>query len=334
MGEAMTKIILPRRHFLTVVGGALTAATLPAGMRAHAEMAPLNFGFQNSSWGAVGMVIKTKDLFKKAGANVTMRQFDGGKNIRDAMISGRIDVGVLGSTPFVVGAVKGNMVGLGIALYAGRTNSVVAAKGKGIKSIADLKGKRVACQRGSFTAHVFTDKILPKYGLSTKDVTIVNMPHPNHIAALAAGAVDAFAGVEPYPSVAELEGIGIELVDYSKFDNGPVMIAANRPVIENNRAAVVALLRGWLEGVKEFKANPDESAKIVQGFFKAKGFDLKFAVVKTMLSKLDVTSTYHPGIREYLEDLAKNLMQHHAIPAMPDMNKVLNDELMKDSKHA
>jgi sulfonate transport system substrate-binding protein len=179
---------------------------------------------------------------------------------------------------------------------------------------------------------VFTDKILPKYGLSTKDVTIVNMPHPNHIAALAAGAIDAFAGVEPYPSVAEIEGIGIELVDYSKFDSGPVMIAANRQVIEKDRAAVVALLRGWLEGVKEFKANPDASAKIVQGFFKAKGFELKLEVVKSMLSKLDVTLTYHPGIREYLQDLATNLMNHHAIPAMPDMNKVLNDDLMKAAK--
>jgi ABC-type nitrate/sulfonate/bicarbonate transport system substrate-binding protein len=321
-----------RRDVLALAGGLAAGVLLQRSVFADDAKAHLNFGFQNSSWGAVGMIVKTNDLFKKAGADVTMRQFDGGKNIRDAMISSRIDVGVLGSTPFVVGAVKGNMVGLGIALYAGRTNSVVAAKGKGIKSIPDLKGKRVACQRGSFTAHVFTDKILPKYGLSTKDVTIVNMPHPNHIAALAAGAIDAFAGVEPYPSVAEIEGIGIELVDYSKFDSGPVMIAANRQVIEKDRAAVVALLRGWLEGVKEFKANPDASAKIVQGFFKAKGFELKLEVVKSMLSKLDVTLTYHPGIREYLQDLATNLMNHHAIPAMPDMNKVLNDDLMKAAK--
>jgi aliphatic sulfonates family ABC transporter substrate-binding protein len=323
-----------RRDVLALVGGLAAGALLPRPLFAQGVKAHLNFGFQNSSWGAVGMVVETSDLFKKAGANVTMRQFDGGKNIRDAMISGRIDVGVLGSTPFVVGAVKGDMVGLGIALYAGRTNSVVAAKGKGIKSIADLKGRRVACQLGSFTAHVFTDKILPKYGLSVKDVRIVNMPHPNHIAALAAGAIDAFAGVEPYPSVAEIEGIGVELVDYSKFDSGPVLIAANHPVIEQKRAAVVALLRGWLEGVKEFKANPDESAKIVQGFFKAKGFELKLPVVKTMLSKLDVTSTYRPGIREYLEDLAKNLMKHHAIAKMPDLNKVLDNSLMQEAKKA
>lgn len=297
-------------------------------------MAHLNFGFQNSSWGAVGMVIDRRDLFKRAGANVTMLQFDGGKNIRDAMISDRVDVGVLGSTPFVVGAVKGNMVGLGIALYAGRTNSVVAAKGKGIKTVADLKGRRVACQLGSFTAHVFTDKILPAFGLSTKDVDIVNMPHPHMIAALAAGAVDAFAGVEPYPSVAEIEGIGVELVDYSKYDSGPVMIAANAPVIREKPAAVVALLRGWLEGVKEFKADPDASAKIVQGFFAAKGFKLKFEVVKAMLSKLDATTSYQPGIREYLTELATNLMHHHAIARMPDLAKILNNNLMDKAKHA
>ncbi len=323
-----------RRDVLTLAGGLAAGLLLPGAVYAQGANAHLNFGFQNSSWGAVGMVVETKDLFKKAGADVTMRQFDGGKNIRDAMISGRIDVGVLGSTPFVVGAVKGDMVGLGIALYAGRTNSVVAAKGKGIKTIADLKGKRVACQLGSFTAHVFTDKILPKYGLTTKDVRIINMPHPNHISALAAGAVDAFAGVEPYPSVAEIEGIGVELVDYSKFDSGPVLIAANRPIIGEKRAAVVTLLRGWLEGVKEFKADPDELAKIVQGFFKAKGFELKLPVVKSMLSKLDVTSTYKPGIRAYLEELGKTLLKHHAIAAMPNLDKVLDDSLMQEARKA
>ncbi len=181
------------------------------------------------------------------------------------------------------------MVGIGIALYAGKTNSVVAGKKTGIKSIADLKGYRVALQLGSFTAHVFEDKIQPTYELDPKDIEIVNMPHPNMIAALAAGAVDAFAGVEPYPSVAEIEGIGVDLVECSKFDPGPVMIAANRPAIEQKRAAVVALLRGWLEGVKEFKADPNESTKIVQGLVKAKGFELSAAVVKNMLAKLDVT---------------------------------------------
>jgi sulfonate transport system substrate-binding protein len=323
-----------RRDVLALAGGLAAGVLLPCAVFAQDAKAHLNFGFQNSSWGAVGMVIETKDLFKKAGANVTMWQFDGGKNIRDAMISGRIDVGVLGSTPFVVGVVKGDMVGIGIALYAGRTNSVVAGKKTGIKSIAELKGHRVALQLGSFTAHVFEDKILPKYGLGPKDIEIVNMPHPNMIAALAAGAVDAFAGVEPYPSVAEIEGIGVELVDYSKFDPGPVMIAASRPVIEKNRAAVVALLRGWLEGVKEFKADPNESAKIVLGFFKAKGFELSAAVVKNMLSKLDVTSTYQPDLRDYLNAQAKNLLQHHAIATMPDLDKVLDDSLMREAKNA
>jgi ABC-type nitrate/sulfonate/bicarbonate transport system substrate-binding protein len=330
----MTGDFPARRDVLALAAAFAAGAILPRSVFAQGVNAHLNFGFQNSSWGAVGMVIESEHLFKKAGADVTMWQFDGGKNIRDAMISGRIDVGVLGSTPFVVGAAKGDMVGIGIALYAGRTNSVVARKGKGITSIADLKGRTVALQLGSFTAHVFEDKILPKYGLSAKDIHIVNMPHPNHIAALAAGAVDAFAGVEPYPSVAEMEGIGVELVDYSKFDPGPVMIAANRPVIEKKHDAVVALLRVWLEGVKQFKADPDASARIVQGFFKAKGFDLKIAVVKTMLSKLDVTSTYRPGLRDYLEAQAKNLLQHHAIAAIPDMDKLLDNDLMGEAKNA
>ena len=55
------------------------------------------------------------------------------------MVGGRIDLGVLGSTPFVVGAAKGDMVAIGMSMYAGKTDLIVAGKNTGIKSIADLR---------------------------------------------------------------------------------------------------------------------------------------------------------------------------------------------------
>ena len=280
---------------------AVAAMVLP-GACAQGELAPLNFGYQTTSWGTIGMLVELKGLFKKTGGNVTIHKFDGGKTTRDAMVGGRIDVGVIGSTPFVIGAAKGDMLAIGMSMYAGKTDSIVAGKDKGIKSVADLKGKRIASKLGSATDHVFQEKILPKFGLSKSDVHVVNIPHQNHIAALVAGSVDAFAGVEPFPSLAEVDGIGVSLVDYSAFDILPVVLAANRSAIDKKRPAVVAVLRAWLEGVKLFNTNQAEAAAIVSGFFKAEGFKVSDAVIKRMLSKLDVTPTYKPGLRAYLED--------------------------------
>ncbi len=323
--------MIRRRDVLALSGASAVTALFQRGARAQGAAAPLNFGYQNTSWGTIGMIAEAEDLFKRAGGNITVYRFDGGKTTRDAMISGRIDIGVLGSTPFVVGAAKGDMVAVGMSMYAGSSDSVVAAKGKGIKSIADLKGRKVASQVGSATDHVFQEKILPKFGLSRTDVHTVNIPHQNHIAAMASGSVDAFAGVEPFPTLAEVDGIGEVLVDYSGFDILPVILTANRPVVEGKRAAVVAFLRGWLAAVKLYKDEPAKSAKIVFDHFNNMGFTVSEAVIKRMLPKLDVNPQFIPSLKDYLDAEARQLVQQRAIAAVPDWSKILNTDLMHEA---
>ena len=325
----MRMLNLPRRDFLTIAGGAAMATA--AGLRARADTAPLVFGYQTTSWGTIGMLVEAEGLFQKAGANVSILKFDGGKTTRNAMVSGRVDVGVLGSTPFVVGAAKGDLVAIGMSMYAGKKDSIVVAKNKGMKSVVDLKGRKVASQIGSATDHVFQEKILPKFGLSKGDVQVVNIPHQNHIAAMASGSVDAFAGVEPFPSIAEVDGIGDAIIDYSDFDILPVILAANRPVVEQKRAAVVALLRGWLAGVDLFRSNPEKSREIVHSFFKGQGFNVSEAVVERMLSKLDVETNFKPNLRGYLEDEANVLIKKKAIASMPDWGSILDSGLLQEA---
>lgn len=325
----MKQLTLPRRHVLAMAGGALAAAA--TGLRAQAATAPLNFGYQTTSWGTIGMLVEAEGLFQKAGAKVTILKFDGGKTTRNAMVSGRVDVGVLGSTPFVVGAAKGDLIAIGMSMYAGKTDSIVVARNKGMKTIADLKGRKVASQIGSATDHVFQEKILPKFGLTKNDVQVVNIPHQNHIAAMVSGAVDAFAGVEPFPSIAEVDGIGDAVIDYSDFDLLPVILAANRPVVEQQRDAVVALLRGWLAGVALYKSDPEKSGQIVHAFFDQQGFKVSEAVIKRMLSKLDVETNFKPGLRAYLEDEANVLIKNKAIASMPDWGKILNGDLLQEA---
>jgi ABC-type nitrate/sulfonate/bicarbonate transport system substrate-binding protein len=197
-----------------------------------------------------------------------------------------------------------------------------------------LKGRRVASQLGSSTDQVFQEKILPKFGVSRSDVHTVNIPHQNHLAALVSGSVDAFAGIEPFPSLAETEAIGDVLIDYSEFDISPVILVANRAAIEQKRAAVVASLRAWLAGVEFFKSKPDEARKIVFTFFKDQGFNVSEVVIQRMLSKVDVTPTFKPELRAYLENEAKLLIQQRAISAAPDWDKALNSDLLQEAMKA
>jgi NitT/TauT family transport system substrate-binding protein len=328
----MKDMKMERRKFLTLLG----ATAFASGRRIFAEpaTAPLALGFQNTSWGVVAMVADAMKTFQKAGANVTLYRFDSGKSTRDAMVAGRIDIGVLGATPFIVGASKGDMMAIAVAMYAGKTDSVVARVKPPIGSISELKGRKVASQLGSATDNVFRNRILPKYGLSKSDVQIINMPFQNHIAALAAGSVDAFAGVEPFPSVAEVDGLGKVLVDYSQFDMLPVVLAANRPAVERKRDSVIAFLRGWLEAVKIFTNSRDQAAQIVGTYFKQEGFDVSDQVIRLMLSKLDFNPNFVPALPAYLEEQSKVLVQQNQIARVPDWSKLLNRELLQQAMKA
>jgi aliphatic sulfonates family ABC transporter substrate-binding protein len=328
--ETVMKRPMDRRHFL----GATGAVALGLPRFARADEAPLNFGFQNTSWGSVAMVAEAEGTFARAGAKVKPFRFDGGKSTRDAMITGRVDIGVLGAAPFVVGTAKGDIVAIAVAMYAGRTNAVVAAKDSGIRTVAELKGKRVASQLGSSTDYVFQNKILPKYGLAKGDVRIVNIPHQNEIAAMVGKSVDAFAGVEPFPSVAEIEGLGTVLVDYGNFDIQPVFVAINRRVLEQRRDDVVKFLHGWLAAVRIVNDEPGRAVKIVWNEFKAQGYDVKEAAFARMLAKLDVKPEFTPNLRAYLTEQAGVLLAQKQIPTVPDWDKALDPSVLAQAEKA
>ncbi len=325
----MTMITIGRRDLLALAGAAAGASLLP---RRAVAAAPLNFGYDAAaSWGAIGMVAKAKGAFKKAGAAVNYYTFDSGKSTRDAMLSGHIDLGILGSTPFILGAAKGDMMAIAMAMYAGKTDAVVAGAKSGIKSMKDLKGRRVASQLGTSTDYVFQSELLPKYGLKPSDIHVVNTMGRNMIAAVVAGSVDAFVGTEPFVSIAEVDNLGKTVADFASVDMLPVVLGANRSVVEKRPKELVAFLRGWLDTIKLFETDPNECAKSIQAAMHAQGFELTDKTVTLMLSKLGVNAQYVPGFKAYMEAQSKVLMQQHKLRSLPDWDKLINQSLLKEA---
>lgn len=294
-----------------------------------AQGSPIRFGFQNTSWGSIGMVAEAEDIFRRNGVNVSVNRFDSGKAVRDAMIANRIDIGVLGTTPLIVGVAKGDVAPVAMAMYAGRTNSIIVAKNSGIKSIKDLKGKKIGSQVGSATNNVFVTKVLPKYGLTEKDVQIINTKFGNHVAALAGGSVDAFAGVEPFPSVAVTEGLGISIIDYQDFDIVPVWLGINTPILESRKKDVLGFLKAWVATIDILNKSPEKAAKIVQENFTKMGFTISEKAISVMLSKIEPNPNYVDGLASYLREESELLVSKKQIPEVPDWNKLLANPLVK-----
>ena len=311
-------------------GAALAMPAILAPRRAQAQPSTtLRLGYQFHLWGAPAVVGLRREFFAAEGVKVDSKRFASGTDARNAMIAGSVDVATIGMTPFVLGTSLGNMVGVAAVCYAGRTAAVMAKINSGIAKVADLKGKKIASQLGSTLDNVFKKQIAPEAGLQAADYSIVNVQFSDQVAALAAGSVDAFLGLEPFCAIAEYRKLAVRLTDYYKYDTIPNMLAVSTDFAAKHPETLIAFLRGWLKAVALFKQNPAEVNKIMLSVYKESGYDVPPEVVERVIERLVVTPEFLPELLPSMRKEAESLMAAGRIKFIPDPNKALDGQYLK-----
>ena len=197
-----------RRQIITSSLGLLGAAMLaPRRSAAAANVAaPKEFkvGFQKGS--AILVLARQQQVIEKrlkalGVENVQWIEFQFGPPMLEALSTSAIDIGSVGDTPPIFAQAGGFPL-----VYAASTPSaqhgVLVPKDSPIKSVADLKGKRVAFGRGS-SAHNVTIKALALAGLTIKDIVPTYLSPADATAAFNGGTVDAWVVWDPYYAIAQ-----------------------------------------------------------------------------------------------------------------------------------
>src|SRR5438034_1058366 len=221
---------------LTVVMASVALAT-PAQPQ---KLGPLRIAVHTAVIGAADVIAIRQGFYKQEGLDVEWRRFALGKDGRDAMIAGALDINATATTPFIVGLEKGvPYTAIAVnSLFCG-TNHVVVLKSSDINSIGQLKGKRVALPKGTVTEHVFLSKIAPAYGLKKGDYEVANIPDSkDRIPSLVAKAVDVAALGDPFVAAAEHEGLIRSIENYCKYDTLPFILTATNKIIKERPEAV------------------------------------------------------------------------------------------------
>src|SRR5258708_10792698 len=184
-----------RRQFLTTTMGlALSGVAAPALAQGKTKV---RVGYLHTL--AVDGQIWTgmdRGSFDKEGLDLELRQFNTGLEIFQALIGGSLDV-------LATGAVLSNFPARGQGkVFLINDIEVATAQlwvhaDQGIKSFADLKGKRIATSTGT-TAHVFLDRALRANSVDPKEVELVNQAMPAAVTAFISGAVPAGAPLGPF----------------------------------------------------------------------------------------------------------------------------------------
>ncbi|MGC3944670.1 MAG: ABC transporter substrate-binding protein [Chryseolinea sp.] len=149
-------------------------------------------------------------------------------------------------------------------------SEIVVAKNSKIRSMSDLKGKKVAVPSLFSNQHFVFYKLMKDYGLQGGDVTFVILPPPDMPTSLAAGAIDAYFVGEPFCAKAELDGIGRVL--YYARDVWPNFISCalvvHEDLIKSNPDVVRDLVRGIAASGEWAETHRAEAAKLVAPYYR------------------------------------------------------------------
>jgi NitT/TauT family transport system substrate-binding protein len=319
---------MTRRQYLAATG----AAALTAGLTGPAlALETVRQGYQTNIWGMPTYYLMRSGLLEKHGIKVEEFAVPSGNLTMQQMVARQVDVGTYAGQSFTLGHAKGGLVAIALIEYVGKTARVVARKDLGVTRLEDLKGKKIANQVGSSVATVFTDTIGPQHGLKKGDYQEVRMDVNNMVAALAAKTVDAMVNVEPYNVIAEADGIGVDLIEFSGVDKMPVFMAATPEFVDKNPDTVVAYLKAWLEAGKEFKSNPAKVAEVIYAFYTDKGYKLSKETFQKAMSRVEVDPGF-PDLKSYMQEQAEILLKDKKIPAIPDWSKALRPEFMAKAR--
>lgn len=198
----MTFANLKRRQ---VLASAAASAVLIAGGSALAQAAPrtLRIGYQKG-WLSI---LKGRGTLEKRltplGVAITWTEFNAGPVQLEALNVGSIDFGDVGEAPPIFAQAAGApLVYVGATVPRPHLEAVIVPKDSPIKTVADLKGKRIAFNKGSNVQYLLV-KLLEKNGLKYSDVTPIFLPPPDARAAFQKGAVDAWIIWDPFLASAQ-----------------------------------------------------------------------------------------------------------------------------------
>jgi sulfonate transport system substrate-binding protein len=188
---------------------ALGAAALLPFAAIHARAAKLEeIHIDWATYNPVSLVLRDQKLleteFARDGIAIRWVQSAGSNKALEFLNAGSLDFGSSAGAAALIAKVNGNPIKSIYVYSRPEWTALVTQKDSKIKTVADLKGERIAVTRGT-DPHIFLVRALAEAGLSEKDVKLVLLQHADGRTAMERGDVAAWAGLDPMMAAAEIE---------------------------------------------------------------------------------------------------------------------------------
>ena len=247
--------------FAAVAG--VMAAGMPVMAQAQAK-AEVRIGYQK--YGTLTLLKGRGTLEKRLaeqGVGVKWTEFPAGPVLLEGLNVGSIDFGTVGEAPPIFAQAAGaNLVYVGNEPPSPASEAIVVPKGSSLRTLADLKGKKIALNKGS-NVHYLLLKALEKAGVAYADIQPVFLPPADARAAFERGSVDAWAIWDPFLAAAEKQIGARVLADGKGLVANYQFYLASRTYAEKN-PEILRIVLDEVAKVDDWgRNNPDEVATIL-----------------------------------------------------------------------
>lgn len=254
--------MITRRQTLGLFGAAAATAILPSVRPARAAATEFRIGWQKN--GVLALAKRRGALEKRLadqGITVSWSEFTSGPPLLEALGAGALDFGATGDVPpLFAQAAGGALYYVGVYRGSPAGSAILVRKDSPIKTLEDLKGKKVAFKRGS-SAHNVTVKALRKAGLNPEDVQQVDLAPPDAAAAFKNGSIDAWSIWDPYLAIAEADPDTRVLTTAEGIVDSYSYFLANKDFTDENGTVIVNVLDELAKVGRSAQDNLDATIK-------------------------------------------------------------------------
>lgn len=302
-----------------LAAGALSAAGVSS-RPAWAASKTVHIGTQK---GVTLFLLSQKGALVKAlapfGYGVDYTEFPGGPQLLEALNVGAIDFGAVGETPPIFAQAAGApLVYVGHEPAAPKGEAIIVPQNSAIQTVAQLKGKTVALNKGS-NVHYLLIRALEKAGLQYSDIQPSYLAPADARAAFEQGSVDAWVIWDPYLAAAEAETNARVLADGTGLVANRQFVLATRNFTDSAPQVVSTILRELDKVDRWAQANRSAAAAAL-----APGLGLPVSIVEVFLSRAGFgVYPMTPDVVAYQQQVADTFSQLQLIPRKVDISSAV-----------
>ncbi len=322
--------------------GLTTAAAVPP--QAHAQaLTPITISYQPTNYWALPFYVATKKgWWKEVGLDPKFVLFPAGVPQMAAAPSGSWDVGATGSVPAVIGAVRFNIITIGIDNDESATNALMVSAKNYDAFKADPK--KIAGQRILLTTNSTVDyavrNCLSHMNVDIKSVELVNLGQAPIVTAFISGKTDLGGLWAPnIYSAEEKSGAKVLCSGQTVGVTIPGVLVARADYAKQNPKLVAAFLAVYVHSWQWAKAHPEEAAKMLQaadveGGVPLSDFGVKEEFKRATYSLSEELALMKPSnggskLESWMNDIGAFLVKSGTIPKAPDAKSYISDAYMK-----